>query len=380
MSNYFNLIAAASLLSTTPRSRWRFNRSQHWFEETLPNLGEAYFKRCFRVSAATFRYIVESCRSDLQRVDTTMREAISVEKRVAVSLYRLCSTAEDRTIAELFAIGRSTVNLLYKEFCKAVLKNLEEDWVKMISPADMEEHMREFFAVTGFPQGVGALDGCHFPVSPPKKHASDYYNYKGWYSMILLALVDHRYRFRYTNVGSPGRCHDSFVYGRSALCRAIETGAFKRPTATIEGVCVPPIVLCDQAFALSPNLQKPYANAQPDTQERAYNYNLSKTRRVVENAFGRVKARFRFIMKRMECNLTTTTLVIKACCVLHNICEGFQEHVEPQWEQEVAMWDAAYEQPTSTSDASSKSGEDVRTALAKYFFARTQQSLTVSGS
>ncbi|KAL3195898.1 hypothetical protein MRX96_045479 [Rhipicephalus microplus] len=110
----------------------------------------------------------------MQRVDTTMREAISVEKRVAVSLYRLCSAAEDRTIAELFAIGRSTVNLIYKEF------------------------------FTGFPQGVGALDGCHFTVSPPKKYASDYYNYKGWYSMILLALVDHRYRFRYTNVGSPG--------------------------------------------------------------------------------------------------------------------------------------------------------------------------------
>ncbi|KAH8031321.1 hypothetical protein HPB51_016213 [Rhipicephalus microplus] len=180
ISNHFKLIAAASLLSTTPRSWWCFRRSQHWFEETQPNLGEAYFKRCFRVSAATFRYIVELCRTDMQRVDTTMREAISVEKRVAVSLYRLCSAAEDRTIAELFAIGRSTENLLYKEFCTAVLKNLEDDWVKMPSPTDMEEHMREFFAVTGFPQGVGALDGCHFPVSPPKKYASDYYNYKGW--------------------------------------------------------------------------------------------------------------------------------------------------------------------------------------------------------
>ncbi|KAH7976923.1 hypothetical protein HPB52_021500 [Rhipicephalus sanguineus] len=170
----------AVVLSVTYVDNGRFHRNQHWFDETLPNLWEAYFKRWFRVSAATFRYIVESCRSDLQRVDTTMREAISVEKGVAVSLYRLCSTAEDRTIAELFAIGRSTVNLLYKEFCKAILKNLEDDWVKMPSPADMEEHMREFFAVTGFPQGVGALDGCHFPVSPPKKYASDYYNYKGW--------------------------------------------------------------------------------------------------------------------------------------------------------------------------------------------------------
>ncbi|KAH9360098.1 hypothetical protein HPB48_014613 [Haemaphysalis longicornis] len=37
-----------------------------------------------------------------------MTEAVSVEKRVAVGLYRLCSTAEERTVAELFALGRST--------------------------------------------------------------------------------------------------------------------------------------------------------------------------------------------------------------------------------------------------------------------------------
>lgn len=180
ISNSFNLIAAATLLSSTHRSRWRFRRSQRWFEESLPNLGEAYFKKCFRVSASTFRYIVESCRSDLQRVDTAMTEAISVEKRVAVALYRLCSTAEDRTIAELFALGRSTVNSIYKEFCVAILRNLENYWIKIPSPADMEEHIRDFFAVTEFPQGIGALDDCHFPVSPPKEHASDYYNYKGW--------------------------------------------------------------------------------------------------------------------------------------------------------------------------------------------------------
>ncbi|KAH7932837.1 hypothetical protein HPB49_003344 [Dermacentor silvarum] len=160
-----------------------------------------------------------------------MTEAISVEKRVAVALYRLCCTAEDRTISELFSLGRSTVNKIYKEFCAAVLQNLEEAWLKMPAPADIEDHMREFHAMTGFPQGVGALDGCHFPVSPPKEHASDYHNYKGWYSMILLAMVDHRYRFRYTNVGSPGRCHDAFVYGRSTLRKLIENGRRLRAAA-----------------------------------------------------------------------------------------------------------------------------------------------------
>ncbi|KAL3189882.1 hypothetical protein MRX96_020895 [Rhipicephalus microplus] len=85
----------------------------------------------------------------------------------------------------------------------------------MVTAEEMARHIQEFEAVTGFRQGVGALDGCHFPISPPKEHATDYYNYKGWYSIILLALVDHRYRFRYINVGAPGRCHDSHVFGYS---------------------------------------------------------------------------------------------------------------------------------------------------------------------
>lgn len=85
-----------------------------------------------------------------------------------------------RTIAQLFRIGRSTVNVAFRDFCKAVLARLEGEWLRMISPNDMAAHMREFYAVTGFPQGVGALDVCHFAISPPKEHAVDYYNYKGW--------------------------------------------------------------------------------------------------------------------------------------------------------------------------------------------------------
>ncbi|KAG0425285.1 hypothetical protein HPB47_027530 [Ixodes persulcatus] len=82
--------------------------------------------------------------------------------------------------------------------------------------------MREFQAVLGFPNAIGALDGCHLPVSPPKDLAVDYHNYKGWYSVILLALVDHRYLFRYISVGTPGRCHDASVYQRSPLAHLLE--------------------------------------------------------------------------------------------------------------------------------------------------------------
>lgn len=176
------------------------------------------------------------------------------------------------------------------------------------------------------------------------------------------------YRFRYINIGAPGRCHDANVYGRSKLSALVEGGHFASPVAVIEGVEVQPIILCDQAFPLSTNLLKPYANALPDTPERSFNYNLSKTRRIVENAFGRLKARFRFIMKRMECTLASAKLAVRASCILHNVCEAFRDSAEQQWEQEASAFDALYEQPSHTTTASSGEGDVVRGALAQYFW------------
>ncbi|KAG0411717.1 hypothetical protein HPB47_011166 [Ixodes persulcatus] len=145
----------------------------------FPEERTLHFKQAFRVSPATLRFLVESCRCLLERESTSIREATSLEKRVAVCLYRLYSCAEDRTIAHLFGIGRSSVNMLYKDFCNAVIQKLEDDWLRMVRSDEMTTHMREFLAVFGFPHAVGALDGCHFPASPPKEHATDYHNYRG---------------------------------------------------------------------------------------------------------------------------------------------------------------------------------------------------------
>ncbi|XP_049272029.1 uncharacterized protein LOC125758649 [Rhipicephalus sanguineus] len=306
-----------------------------------------------------------------------MRECIVVEKVVAIGLFKLCSVAEDRVVASVFGIGRSTVNGIYKEFCEAVVSVLESNLIKMLSQSDIAEHIREFSAVSDFPQVVGALDGCHFPVSPPQEHATNYYNYKG--CIILLALVDHRYRFRFINVGAPGRCHDSHVYQMSSLSHMVEGLLFKNPVATIGGVAVPPLVLCDQAFPLTPNLIKPFGHNGPlRAEQKNFNYHISRVRRVVENAFGRFKARFRFTSKRMECDIANARLVIRACCVLNNICEQFSDAVPLQWLQEVQQSDSQLPQPERSSDSQIGNADSVRSALVDYFSQRMQTQATRS--
>ncbi|KAG0414849.1 hypothetical protein HPB47_007991 [Ixodes persulcatus] len=144
--------ALLTALASSPRRRhrevWAYPRNGRWFEETLPNLGGRNFRQSFRVSETTFKYLVDVCRPFMEREVTNMREPVAIEKRVAVGLYKLCSFAEDRTVAHLFDIGRSTVNVIYKDFCETVVSALESRWVKMVTVSDMAG------AHTGVPSGV----------------------------------------------------------------------------------------------------------------------------------------------------------------------------------------------------------------------------------
>lgn len=159
---------------------------------------------------------------------------------------------------------------------------------------------------------------------------------------------------------------------RSKFSERVESNGFQRPLALIEGAHVPPIILCDQAFPLMLNLMKPFANATSGTREAVFNYNLSRTRRVVENAFGRLKARFRFVMKRMECKLPNAKRAIKAACILHNICEDLGDHVEQQWEQEARAIDTLC-QPIHNTGVCGGRGPEVSAALADYFWKRAHR-------
>ncbi|KAM7289360.1 protein ANTAGONIST OF LIKE HETEROCHROMATIN PROTEIN 1 [Ixodes scapularis] len=363
------LVLAAARLCSRERHVWAYPRAKSWYETTLPYFPESTFRQNFRVDRSTFRYIVSVCEC-MRRNDTNMRQAIPLEKRVAIGLYRLATSAEDRTVANLFGVSRSSVNIIFREFCTVLLKRIEPRFVKFPQAHDLAEHMLQFAAIAGFPQGVGALDGCHLEVCPPKEYASDYHNYKGWYSTILLAVADHAYRFLYTNVGSPGRNHDAAVFRRSRLPGVLAGDLFRSEAKTFEGVSVGPVLLADQAFPLQCHIMKPFPQSgAAGSPTQAFNYRLSSARRVVENAFGRLKARFRILHKGLESDIDSVNNIVRACCVLHNICEQLNDGCDKSWLDTVRSDDKSRPQPVRFSSREEPSGVAVRDALAKYFAA-----------
>ena len=156
----------------------------------------------------------------------------------------------------------------------------------------------------------------------PKQSGSAYYNYKGFFSIILLGVVDADYNFLWVNVGALRSMSDAGVFNGSSLNRKIEEGALGLPNADPlpnDDQDTPYFFVGDDALALRPNMIKPYFHRYLAHVERIFIYRTSRARRVVENAFGIMGPRFRCLMTTLNVTPMTTVLITRACVILHQI-------------------------------------------------------------
>ena len=174
--------------------------------------------------------------------------------------------------------------------------------------------------------------------------------------MILQGVVDHSYRFIDVNIGWPGSVHDARVFSHSSIYKKItEHTLLPDCTITVNGVSIPLYLLGDSAYPLQIWLMKPFTHGTVLTaQQKTFNYRICRARIVVENSYGRLKARWRRLMKRNDMNIDNISHAITAACILHNICEIHGESFNEAWLREIQP-DSSFPQPSSTtSDGNSR--------------------------
>ncbi|CAF3068258.1 unnamed protein product [Rotaria sp. Silwood2] len=323
---------------------------------------EKQFKDNFRIQRSTFTQLINQIGPYLKKEDTILRAAIPVDKRIACALYLLGTTSELRTIGHLFGIGKSSAAYVLHDFCSVIVEIYFYRLIKFPTRHyEIRETTSAFLTKYNYPMCLGAIDGTHIAVEPPIGEETDYYNYKKHHSIILLAVVESNLKFTYVNVGAPGRCNDAFVYGRSTLYEILQGLDYAQYHLTINNTRIQPHIIADSAFPLSRNLMKPFIEriGMPPNQS-LFNFRLSHCRSTVERAFGHLKNRFRSIHKKMEYNIEHIKIIIKATCVLHNICIKSQDTIEIDWN----IQESIYKKPAcgiQTTGAAT-----VREALTQY--------------
>lgn len=291
-------------------------------------------------------------------------------KRILIALWRLATNIECRTLALLFAVGKSTVCQISADFTRSIVDNLMPLYVRF-PRGELFHAVIDGFRERGFPQCGGAIDGTHVPIIAPPQHHTDYYNRKGWHSMIVQAVVDHEYKFMDIMAGWPGSVHDARVFQNSRIYKmGMDSTLFPDWLENIHGVEVPVALIGDPAYPLYSWMMKAYPRGNLSADQERFNYRLSSARMVVENAFGRLKGRWRCLLKRYDGTTENLVYVIGACCTLHNICEQHREEFPQQWLDEVHRVDANWEQPrpqTMNINAGNRtSAQDIREAITQW--------------
>lgn len=154
----------------------------------------------FRVNKATFDFLCGELAPAIHRQNTQWRKAVCVRKRVAITLWRLSTNCEYRTIRHLFGVARCTANDIVKDTCLVIVQELMRRYINFPS-GDRLRATVQGFEDMGFPQVAGTIEGTHIPIIAPV----NYHNRKGWYSIILQAVCDNTYMFTDIMVGRMAR-------------------------------------------------------------------------------------------------------------------------------------------------------------------------------
>lgn len=306
-------------------------------------------------------WLANLLRDELSPQEPCVREPVPLLKRTCIAVYKLATCSEYRVVGEMFGVSKVTVFRCVNAFSLAMSNN-SSTFIKFPTTQEASEIADRIETKYGYPQAFAAIDGSHIAINPPDTGRADYLNRKMFPSIVLQGLVDDKYMFRDISCKCPGSMHDSTVFLNSSLAQRIQTGMPIRERV-INGVNVPLHILGDPAYALSENIIKGYTGRNLTENQESFNVHHSSARIMVENAFGRLKARWRMVCKRMDCRVELSPYVIMACCCLHNLCESIQVPLNPNLVVEAAQHPDNQQPPDVTDQRIEAGGVAVRDAI-----------------
>ncbi|KAL2611017.1 hypothetical protein R1flu_022709 [Riccia fluitans] len=124
---------------------------------------------------------------------TRFRKPVPVEIRVGACLHRLVSRHTYFHVGDRFGLGESTIQELMEEVIQVIITVFGLGYLKWPTRDDLKAVSDGFQRRAGLPNCVGAIDGSHIRICSPtsREQAIDFYNRKGYHSIVLQAIIDY---------------------------------------------------------------------------------------------------------------------------------------------------------------------------------------------
>ena len=168
------------------------------------------FTNFMRMTPEFFELIKTRLEPCLARQATNYRAPISVGEKLALTIRYLTTGESYTSLSCQFRVGRSTISKFLPEVCRAIQDEFTREYLRCpTTPDEWKELETEFRIRWNVPHALGALGGKHVGLKKPKNSGALYNNYEGFFSIVMLALVDGQYKFRWVDVGTAGSCSNA---------------------------------------------------------------------------------------------------------------------------------------------------------------------------
>ncbi len=242
-------------------TRRRTSGEYHALIQEMRLVDHSSFYRYFHMTPQRFDDLLLRIEPAIIRKATRMRLPIPPGERLAATLRYLVTGDSMQTVSFSFRLGHSTVCNIIEETCQAIWEALSPEFLR--PPANTEEWKQPSDGcerLWNFPHCLGAIDGKHIQMQAPVNCGSQYYNYKGSHSIVLMAVCDYNYCFTLLDIGDYGRQSDGGVFSNSLFGRAMENNLLSIPESEVmngQQTATPFFFVGDSAFPLKLYMLRP---------------------------------------------------------------------------------------------------------------------------
>nr|XP_054768403.1 putative nuclease HARBI1 [Lytechinus pictus] len=188
------------------------------------------FSNYLRMEPAMFEELVQRVGPRIVKHDTRMRKALPPGLKLAITVRFLASGDKYPSLMYSFRVARNTISLIIPEVCQAIVEEYKDEVITCpITPEEWTSVEEVFRNRWNVPHAVGALDGKHVAIRKPAKSGSLYHNYKGFFSVVLMALVDGDYKLLWVDTSAYGSMSDAQIFNESELKDCLADGSIGFP-------------------------------------------------------------------------------------------------------------------------------------------------------
>ncbi|XP_072400625.1 uncharacterized protein [Diabrotica undecimpunctata] len=319
------------------------------------------------MSVRSFDELHKKLKSVLQRQNTQFRNCIQPVEMLAICLIYLASGCTFTDLHYSYRVGISTAKNIVEEVCAAIWSEMREECIPTPTCDMWQSIASNFESIANFPHCLGAVDGKHIRLTCPFDSGSMYFNYKDYFSIVLMAVADTKYRFVYVDVGSYGKECDSSIFKRSKLWKSIDSGSPPLPEEKLlpgtESPKIPYFFVGDEAFGLHRHLLRLFGGKRLTVEKRVFNYRLCRARRYVECAFGILSNKWRIFHRPINVQPHFAVLIVNACIVLHNYVRDRDRYLVEDTTTITGLEDVSGESTTRGG----LEANNIRSVLSSYF-------------